>query len=61
MTEIHKRYRLTSAEEPSDEMLQALMEDVAAEARRSMAKAEAEKKRRLQAVANEISAWRASL
>ena len=61
MTEIHKRYRLTSVEEPTDEMLQALMEDVAAEARRSMAKAEAEKKRRLQAVANEISAWRASL
>jgi len=30
MTEIHKRYRLTSTEEPTDEMLQALMEDVAA-------------------------------
>ena len=29
MTEIHKRYRLTSTEEPTDEMLQALMEDVA--------------------------------
>ena len=59
MTEIHKRYRLTSTEEPTDEMLQALMEDVAAEARKSMANAEAEHRRRLQAVADEISAWRA--
>ena len=54
MTEIHKKYRLTSTEEPTDEMLQALMEDVAAAARESSARAEAEKKRRLQAVANEI-------
>ena len=59
MTEIHKQYRLTSTEKPTDEMLQALMEDVEAEARKSMANAEAEKKRRLQAVADEISAWRA--
>ena len=47
MTEIHKRYRLTSTEEPTDEMLQALMEDVAQAARESSAKAEAEKKHRL--------------
>ena len=60
MTEIHKQYRLTSMEEPTDEMLHALMEDVAEEARKSMARAEAEKKRRLQAVADEISAWRAA-
>ncbi len=60
MTEIHKQYRLTSMEEPTDEMLQALMEDVAEEARKSMTRAEAEKKRRLQAVADEISAWRAA-
>lgn len=33
MTEIYKRYRLTSQEEPTDEMLQALMEDVAKSAR----------------------------
>ena len=59
MTEIHKQYRLTSTEEPTDEMLQALMEDVAAEAPKSMANAEAEHRRRLQAVADEISAWRA--
>lgn len=58
MTEIHKQYRLTSAEEPTDEMLLELMEDVAAEARKSSAQAEAEKKRRLQAVADEIKAWR---
>ena len=45
MTEIHKQYRLTSTEEPTDEMLQALMEDVAHAARDSSAKAEAEKKR----------------
>ena len=47
-------------EEPTDEMLKALMENVAKEARKSMTMAEAEKKRRLQAVADEISAWRAS-
>ncbi len=60
MTEIHKRYRLTSLEEPTDEMLQALMEDVAEEARKSSARAEEEKRRRLQTVADEISAWRDS-
>ena len=54
MTEIHKRYRLTSTEEPTDEMLHALMEDVAQAARESSAKAEAEKKRRLQAVAKKL-------
>lgn len=58
MTEIHKQYRLASTEEPTDEMLLELMEDVAAEARRSSAQAEAEKKRRLKAVADEIKAWR---
>ena len=48
MTEIHKKYRLTSMEEPTDEMLQELMEDVAQAARESSAKAEAEKQRRQQ-------------
>ena len=57
---IHKRYRLTSAEEPTDEMLQALMEDVAQAARESSAKAEAEKRRRLQAVAKEIEEWKST-
>ena len=60
MTEIHKRYRLTSTEEPTDEMLQALMEDVAQAARESSARAEAEKKRRLQAVAQEIEEWKST-
>ena len=58
MTEIHKRYRLTSTEEPTDEMLQALMEDMAQAVRESSAKAEAEKRRRLQAVAKEIEEWK---
>ena len=58
MTEIHKRYRLTSTEDPTDEMLHALMEDVAQAARESSAKAEAEKKSRLQAVAKEIEEWK---
>ncbi|MBE6253995.1 MAG: hypothetical protein E7105_00530 [Prevotella sp.] len=58
MTDIHKRYRLTSTEEPTDEMLQALMEDVAAAARESSARAEAEKRRRLKEVAEEIQSWR---
>ena len=60
MTATHKKYRLTSLEEPTDEMLNALMEDVAKAARESSAKAEAEKRRRLQMVAKEIEAWRNS-
>ncbi len=59
MTEKYKQYRLTSEEEPTDEMLEALMEDVAAEARKSVARAKAEHERRLQEVAEEIAAWRA--
>ena len=58
MTEIHKRYRLTSTEEPTDEMLQALMEDVAKAARESSANAEAEKRRRLSEVAHTIAVRR---
>jgi len=61
MTEVSKKYRLTSMEEPTDEMLQELMEDVAKAAQDSSAKAEIEKRRRLQSVANEIEAWRNSL
>ena len=60
MTELSKKYRLNSMEEPTDEMLQELMEDVAKAARESSAKAEAEKQRRLQTVASEIEAWRKS-
>lgn len=61
MTEVHKRYRLTSTEEPTDEMLHALMEDVAQAARESSSKAEAEKKRRLQAVTKEIEEWKSTV
>ena len=53
MTEVSKKYRLNSMEEPTDEMLQELMEDVAKAARESSARAEAEKQRRLQTVAQQ--------
>ena len=58
MTEVHKKYRLNSMEEPTDEMLQALMEDVVKAARESSAKAEAEKQRRISEVASIIKAKR---
>ena len=58
MTEVHKKYRLTSMEEPTDEMLQALMEDVAMAARESTAKAKAEKQRRFSEVVRIIKARR---
>ena len=58
MTEVQKKYRLTSMEEPTDEMLQALMEDVAKAARESSAKAEAEKQRRFSEIASIIKARR---
>ncbi len=51
-------YKLTSMEEPTDEVLQALMEKVARAARESKANAEAEKRRRLQTVADEIKEWK---
>lgn len=54
-------YKLTSTEEPTDEVLQALMEKVAQAGRESNAKAEAEKFRRLQAVANEIKEWKRNI
>ena len=55
---VHKKYRLTSMEEPTDEMLQALMEDVAMAARESTAKAKAEKQRRFSEVVRIIKARR---
>ena len=55
MTERYKRYRLTSMEEPTDEMLHALMEDVVKAARESSANAEAEKRRRFSEVVNTIN------
>lgn len=47
--ELHS-YRLTSMEEPTDEMLHALMEQVAESARRSRAKAKAVVRERLEAI-----------
>jgi len=55
MPETYKKYRLTSMEEPTDEMLQALMEDVAKAARESSTRAEAEKQRRFSEVLSAIS------
>lgn len=45
-----RSYRLTSMEEPSDEMLQAIMEQVAESARRSTAKFQAELHRKFEAI-----------
>ena len=58
MTEVSKKYRLNSMEEPTDEMLQELMEDVAKAARESSARAEAELERRLFDTAQIIALWR---
>lgn len=53
-----QKYRLNSMEEPTDEMLQELMEDVAKAARESSARAEAELKRRLSETAQIIASRR---
>ncbi len=58
MEKRYKEYRLTSIEDPTDEMLHALMEDVVAAARESSEKAKCEKQRRMRAVASEIKSWR---
>ena len=58
MIEVHKKYRLTSMEELTDEMLHALMEDVAKAARESSAKAKAEKQRRFSEVVRIIEVRR---
>ena len=48
MRDEFKKYRLTSTEEPTDEMLQELMEDVARAARESSAKAEEAKQKMME-------------
>ena len=53
--ELLRSYRLTSMEEPTDEMLHAIMEKVAAAARKSSARAAEIHRKRLA----EISAMRA--
>lgn len=55
MTELNKKYRLTSMEEPTDEMLLELMEDMAKAARESSAKAKTELRRRLSETAQIIA------
>lgn len=52
--EILRSYRLTSMEEPTDEMLHAIMEKVAESARKSSARAE-EKKHELMRLAIETA------
>ena len=58
MTEVSRKYRLNSMEEPTDEMLQELMEDVAKAARESSARAETELQRRLAEAAAIIASRR---
>ena len=52
-------YRLNSLEEPTDEQLHALREQVAIAARESSHKAEMELKRRMQEVKEKLKAYRA--
>ena len=60
MTDKIKKYKLTSEDEPTDEMLFALMKEIAAAARESSKRADQEKHRRLRSVASEIESWRSS-
>ncbi|MDO4993503.1 MAG: hypothetical protein Q4E32_00710 [Bacteroidales bacterium] len=59
MTEANKKYRLTSLEEPTDEMLHELMEGVAEAARTSSAKAKAEIQKQFSETAKTIALRRA--
>ena len=52
-------YRLSSLEDPTDEQLQALMEQVAVAARESSRKAKRELERRMQEVREKLKAYRA--
>lgn len=60
MTEKSKKYRLSSLEEPTDEMLQELMDGFLETVLESNKRAEEENRRRLQMVADEIEVWRKS-
>lgn len=51
-------YRLSSLEDPTDEQLHALMEQVAIAARESSHKAEMELKRRMQEVKEKLKIYR---
>lgn len=52
-------YRLSSLEDPTDEQLYALMEQVAVAARESSRKAKRELERRMQEVREKLKAYRA--
>ena len=52
-------YRLTSLEEPTEEQLHALMEQVAIAARESSRRAKIEMERRMQEVREKLKAYRA--
>ena len=52
-------YRLSSLEDPTDEQLHALMEQVAVAARESSRKAKRELERRMQEVREKLKAYRA--
>lgn len=56
-----RSYRLTSLEEPTDEMLHAIMEKVAIAAQNSTARAEEAKRRMLAETANRIKQNRATV
>lgn len=49
-------YRLSSLEEPTDEQLQAIMDEVGAEARKSSLRAKRELKRRMQELSDQLKA-----
>ena len=56
-----RTYRLTSLEEPTDEMLHAIMEKVAAAARESTKRAEEAKRRMLAETSEKIKRNRAAV
>lgn len=58
--ELLRSYRLTSMEEPTDEMLHAIMEKVAAAARESSARAQEAKHRMLAETVSNIKQRRAT-
>ena len=58
MTDLHS-YRLNSLEEPTDEQLQGIMEQVAIAARRSTERYHAELRRRMQELFDKVAAYRA--
>lgn len=58
--ELLRSYRLTSMEEPTDEMLHAIMEKVAAAARESSARAQEAKRRMLAETVSNIKQKRAT-